>query len=171
MKIVEGYKTFRPPFDAAALVARLIDGLPARCGSGLHAIVLTDTASLSRSQRRGRAWSGQKKYHVGHVLGVYHPAWNGEPPWIELFMDKILAGQRLLTLPIIRELVVSRVLFHELGHHIHYTQEPMHRDREAIADQWQRRLGRRFFRTRYRLLFPLLLLLGRAESWFRRRAA
>lgn len=160
MEVVEIYKGHKPPFDAARIVRRLLSKVPPHLTAGIHSVVIRDSESLPRQRRRESIWSRNRKQHMDVILGLYHPRWKGELPWIELFLDRILEGQRPLALriPIIRELVLSRVLYHELGHHIHYVHDPIPGDREEVADYWQFRLGRRFFFRRYWYLVPFFHL-------------
>jgi hypothetical protein len=74
----------------------------------------------------------------------------------------------LLRFPIMRELVLSRVLFHELGHHIHLALEPVYADKEEIADYWQAALGRQFFRGRYWYAYPFFYLVHYGELLMQR---
>lgn len=50
----------------------------------------------------------------------------------------------------------SDVLYHEIGHHISKVHRPEHASRENVAENWSRKLWRRFIRQRYWYLFPLL---------------
>ena len=53
--------------------------------------------------------------------------------------------------------LLSPVLFHELGHHVH-TLRPEFRDKEDVAEKWQARLEADYFRKQYLLLRALVLL-------------
>jgi hypothetical protein len=170
MRVVEIYKSYQPPFDVSDTVQRLLDGVPERYQRGLHSVVVRNTDSLPRARRRAATWSGNRKYQMNDVLGMYHQAYGQDAPYIELFIDKILIGHRamLLRLPIMRELVLSRVLFHELGHHIHLALEPVYADKEEIADYWQAVLGRQFFRGRYWYAYPFFYLVHYSELLMQR---
>ncbi len=39
-----------------------------------------------------------------------------------------------LRIPLIREGKIADVLFHEIGHHIHFTCRPEYREKEDVAD-------------------------------------
>jgi len=75
------------------------------------------------------------------------------------FVDRIVEGTPLLLLriPIVRAVVFGRVLFHEVGHHIHKVMRPEHREPEHVADDWARRLGRIHIRRRHAVARALLL--------------
>ena len=87
--------------------------------------------------------------------GLYHQAWQGKQAWVEIFLDNVLerfenhwAGR----LGFLREAEISDVLFHEIGHHIHFTVRPEHREKEDVADVWKVRLGKVYLRQRRPLL-------------------
>jgi len=63
---------------------------------------------------------------------------------------------------------VGDTLYHEIGHHIHYTVRPEHREREDIADEWANKLNKKFVRRRYWYIYPLLFLLGKSFNVGRR---
>jgi hypothetical protein len=59
----------------------------------------------------------------------------------------------------------GKVLYHEIGHHIHTVVRPEHsREREDIADEWQERLWKYYARKRYWYLMPLLWILWRISQ-------
>ena len=66
------------------------------------------------------------------------PHANGSQPWIEIFVDNVLRGWEKgwwLKLGFLREGQIGDVLFHEIGHHIHYTVSPEYREKEDVADR------------------------------------
>ncbi len=73
-------------------------------------------------------------------------------------------------IPFFKNTVLANVLYHELGHHIHYTLRPEHRERENVADEWASRLGAHFVRKKYWYLRPLIYLNSRIVStkWFQK---
>jgi hypothetical protein len=67
-------------------------------------------------------------------------------------------------------MVLGEVLFHEIGHHIHYTQAPEFREREDVAEDWKKRLSKIYFRKRYwyfvtHRLHALSVLLANKEGF------
>jgi hypothetical protein len=52
--------------------------------------------------------------------------------------------------------VIGRVLFHELGHHIHLTTRPEFKEKEDVADDWSKRLMRNAVRRRHRFMRPFI---------------
>jgi hypothetical protein len=94
------------------------------------------------------------------TLGLYHHARHGEPAWIEIFVDRVLARWERglwLKLPLIRDFLLGPVLFHEIGHHIHANFRPEFREREDVADSWQAKLERIYYREHsfFRVITPL----------------
>lgn len=60
-------------------------------------------------------------------------------------------------IPLVREIEFADVLFHEVGHNIHYEKRPEHREKEDVAEDWGSRLIAGYVRRRYWFLTPLLL--------------
>jgi hypothetical protein len=103
--------------------------------------------------------------------GLYRQQWQGRPAWIQIFVDQTLKHWEKgwwLKIPVQRDILLSNVLFHELGHHIHATSHPEFREKEDVADDWGQKLAQHYLRGRYpllrmfvRLLRPLLLQLSK----------
>jgi hypothetical protein len=94
--------------------------------------------------------------------GLYHQAWNGNRAWIEIFVDNTLKHWEKgfsLRIPFIHEDLLGGVLFHEIGHHIHFAARPEYREKEDVADVWKIRLERIYFRQRFPLLRAFVRLL------------
>lgn len=149
--MIESYAGWLAPFDAVTVVRRLLRSVPHRYLAGLRSVVLSSTTALNRARRRQTTRSRGKKVLAATCRGLYHPSWRGEPAWIELFVDTIIEStpRPLLRLPPRRDLEIASVLFHELGHHIHDTHDPEHREAEVVAEAWCVRLSRAYFRRRY----------------------
>jgi len=162
VRVHEFYGNFVAPFDALTLTAKLLQYAPERYLVGLYAIVLTDISALPRYRRRAHARGG---YQVGtdYIRGLYH---HGEEPWIEIFVDRLIEHfpQSTWKLPVMRDLFVAEVVYHELGHHIHATHHPEYQDIEKVARRWSGKLTWRYLTRRYWYLYPFLLLL-RLAGW------
>lgn len=103
---------------------------------------------------------------IREARGLYHEKWQGEPAWIELFIDNILSRSAGLTwIGFLRDLLVGEVLAHEVGHHIHTTKAPEFKEREDVADEWGNRLLGRYLMRRYWYFFPLLAAGNRLCKW------
>jgi hypothetical protein len=66
-------------------------------------------------------------------------------------------GRNWLRLVIVRDIELSEVLYHEIGHHIHRVHKPLYEGKEDVADKWSRKLSSKFIRDRDWYLFPLVL--------------
>jgi hypothetical protein len=132
-------------------VQRLLESLPDGYCNGLGAIVLTRTDIARR--RKGRRSRANRN---GVPLGSYHRRWNGQPAWIELMVDQIVAGMhaKLAWPRMLREQQVARVLYHEIGHHLDATNRSVGRTGEHGAIAWERRLYRHHLQRRYGYLRP-----------------
>ena len=157
--IVESYRDYTPPIPVRAIVERLLARMPDKYKWGLKTIVLTDAASLSRSAGRGKLKSRNKRVHQRECLGMYMQKWKGEPAWIRLVVDNVLAeipwyAKRI---PIGRDAALGSVLYHEFGHHIHKTKKPEFKEKEDVADKWSDKLLVAYLRKQYWYFRPILM--------------
>ena len=161
IEICESYKEFSPPSWVHKSVTRLIEGVPKIYLNGLHSVTLTNIEGLNHSRGRQKIKSRKRKVAVRECRGLYHSQWQGKPAQIELFVDKIIHRWPVIVLkvPLFQDLLLAGILYHELGHHIHNTTAPEHREREDVAEDWQKKLGRHYFRQRYRWLKPFRVIL------------
>ena len=92
------------------------------------------------------------------MLGFYSQSWKGQPAYIELYVDKILAQAPglILYIPMVRFILIAHVLYHEIGHHLHKTKYPEFKEKEDVAEAWRKKLTKVAFRKRYRYIMPLL---------------
>jgi hypothetical protein len=143
------------------IVARLIDGLPAEYLVGIKTVLLTDAAGLNHEGRRAKTWARGKKVPIRQCRGLYHQASKGESAWIELFVDNIVMNSPsgFLRVPLLADMEFSEVLFHEIGHHIHKTRAPEFKEREDVAEVWEKRLRRIYISKRYWYLTPIAYVL------------
>jgi hypothetical protein len=147
------FSDYEPPFDAAPIVRRMLDSVPKKYLIGLQEVVLTNSSGLSRKRRETVLKSRRRKVRLDKTAGLYHAAFNGKPAWIEIFVDNTLRGWERswwLRIPLIREGKIADILFHEIGHHIHFTCRPEYREKEDVADVWKVRLQDNYNRQRFR---------------------
>jgi hypothetical protein len=171
VEVIEAYRDYTPPVDAAAIVQQLLRSVPDEYLIGLDSVVLINEAGLSRRDRVGKVWSRKRKFDKSSVLGRYHGRAGRCLPYIELRVDKIIRGLQgvPLHIPILRDIVFGHVLFHEVGHHIHRTLRPEHNEREDVADKWAGKLNVNFMRAKYWYALPLLIPAFKAYKFFRRK--
>jgi hypothetical protein len=151
-QIIVSFNGYEPPFDAASTAHRILDTVPSKYLTGLGAVVLTNSGALPTKRRNQTTKTRHRKVRMGKAAGVYHPAANGNRAWIEIFLDNALRGFEKgwwLRVPFVRESKLSDVLFHEIGHHIHYAIRPEYREREDVADVWKVRLQRNYHQQRF----------------------
>jgi hypothetical protein len=157
-KVIEAYSGYAPPFDVTRSVEQMIASVPSKYLVGLSEIILTNIGGLSRKMRKAATKSRGKKVKIARARGRYHPDWNNQPAWIEIFVDNTLRNWERgwwLKIRYLRESLIGDVLFHEIGHHIHFAVRPEYREREDVADVWKARLSRNYSRRAYRLLRAL----------------
>jgi hypothetical protein len=162
--IREDYQNYRPPAWVSRIVKQLLHSLADQHVAGLSAIVLTESALIRKG--RSRRVAG-KKYAMKECLGFYRRRWQGEPPAIFLIVDNIVGGKPPLCwrLPFSRDIFLGEVLFHEVGHHLNATVGSLAGGEEASAEEWERRLWRIHFRTKYWYLRPVIRPLRFVAGW------
>ena len=103
------------------------------------------------------------------TVGLYYSREGTDKARIELFVDNILVDWPtwLVGFRFFLDLVVGRVFFHEVGHHIQSVVEPRKGVADEIADSWRDRLLRAYLRSQYPLLLPFILLVERLTRWLR----
>ena len=161
MDIIEAYTNWEPPPRIRESVKNLLNAVPETYKAGLRTVVLANASGLTRRRKRQRAKSESGTFRVDETRGLYHGRSSSQPAWIEIFVDNMLDGWPLFILraPIMRDVVLLGTLYHEIGHHIESTQAPVHRGKEATAEDWMKRLGRSYFRKRYWYLRPFRPLI------------
>jgi len=125
---------------------------------GLKSVILTDSGSIGTGKTRRVAG---RKYDRNACRGFYHQQWRGQPAWIQLVADNIVADcpPSLLRVQFVRDQEVAETLYHEVGHHLHFSVGSAARGDEEAAEYWRRRLSRIHFRRRYWYLRPVFLVL------------
>jgi hypothetical protein len=161
--IYEDYASYTPPVWVRPTVARLLSSLPEMSHNGLASIVLTNSAHADDRYRR------QRRNRHGLIAGRYHPRTKGREPWVEILVDRTILpiDGGLSRFQWARDVAVARVLFHELGHHLHATIGSPGRGGEPSAEAWQRRLAGAHFRKRYWYLRPAAPALLRVVNLIR----
>jgi hypothetical protein len=159
--IREAYTEYQPPFDVVATVNRLLNGIPHKRFVGVKTVVLSSSQNLSKKVRNAKTNSRGKSYKLGECRGQYIAKSEAQPAWIEIWVDNTLRQwpRGFFHFSIFRDIAISAVLFHEIGHHIHTTQVPEHKEKEDVADSWMRKLKRYYYRRQYWYLTPMILVI------------
>ena len=160
VKVVDHFKHYTPPTDVRTITLRLLRHVPRQYLFGLGHVVLTNATALPRHRRRSKTWARGRKVSIARALGMYHAKTNTHLAWIEIFVDNntILQDKVMRRVPIFRDLALAEVLYHKVGHHIHTTLRPEHREPEDVADKWERILTALYFRKQYWYLMPIIYL-------------
>jgi hypothetical protein len=163
-RIVESYRDYKPPFDASKVVRILLKTVPEKYLRGLDCVVLVNQAFLPRRNKGSRVRSRKDAFGKLQVLGRYHFASHGKPPWIEVFVDRIISDihpRILIWIPPLRLICFAHVLYHEIGHHIHDFIRPEYAEKEGVAERWSTKLMESFLRKRYWYAMWPLILIGK----------
>jgi hypothetical protein len=157
-ELVEAYRDFEPPRNFKQVIETLLAYVPPKYLVGLKTIILTNSSALSRDRRRQKTWSRNHKVRLSECGGSYSRATKSSPAIIWLYVDNIVRGlPRWMTRPpMLRYMVPSDVLYHEIGHHIHAVHKPIHEQREDVAEEWTHKLWSHFLRKHYWYLLPVL---------------
>lgn len=158
------YRGAPPVANLERVVERMLSRLPTGYFAGFGTVSLRDWESLSKRERIKRKKAGPHK----ELLGTYFPPTAQDPAYIHLFIDTIFAGlpKTFSRIPPVRDILLGKVLYHELGHHLHRVIRPEHRDAELVAEEWRKRLLGEYFRREYWYLLPLFWPVA---IWARRR--
>jgi hypothetical protein len=164
--VLESYREFEPPENFRKTIETLLRYVPDEYLLGLRTIILTNRTALSKDQRRRKVWSHNRKILLADARGAYEYRSNSSPPTIWLYVDNICRTEPSWwrRVPLLRYMIPSDVLYHEIGHHIHATRNPVFEEPEAVAGDWTRKLWGRFLRRHYWYLFPIIWLFTRLAS-------
>jgi len=166
IEIKECYSV-KPFFNPKASVARLLKGIPEKYISGLATVIIRDSDSLNHERRRAKVFRLGKKVLIRESMGLYHEKYKGEPAWIEIFIDNVLPSYKdrpafklLIKFSFMQDVVISKALYHEIGHHINKAIIPEYGERERIADRWEGKLTGYYIMHKYPYLaIPLIVIL------------
>lgn len=158
VEIHENYKVLVPPAWFRPTVERLLMSLGPEHLGGLQSVVLADAAGIGRGKTRR---VGGRKYDRNSCRGFYNHQWRGQPAWIQLVTDNIVAGYptSLLRFQLVRDLVVAEILYHEVGHHLHEAVGSATRGGDEAAENWRKRLLKIHAQRRYQYLRPFVSVL------------
>ncbi len=158
LPIHESYRHYRADKGVRKSVARLLKSLPPGHLAGLESVVLTNSRAV-RKGRTGRV--AGRKYKARECLGFYNPASSTSGPWIELIVDNIIPPEIpwYMRWSFLYDMLLSKTLFHEVGHHLDDTIGSPARNGEKAADKWADVLRARYFRTHHRLFLWILRMV------------
>jgi hypothetical protein len=156
VRITETYNGYKPRVSVTKVVRRLLARVPDQCIRGLDCVVLTNLSGQPRRKRLGKTSSRGRRFPRARIAGLYHEKWQGQPPWIELYVDQILRSWPRWTLwvPFVRDVAIGLVLYHKLGHHVHLFLRPEYREKEDVADDLGKKFMIEFVRGEYWYLVP-----------------
>ena len=168
-RVIEAFQGYSPSFHVDCLIHEMLREVPSRLLWGLHSVVLTNAAALSRKERK-RKGLGHPRMALEKALAYYSQAWMGEPARIVILLDNIENQWSGLwwRFEFIRSWALSEIFLHEMGHHIHRVHRPEFADKENVAEEWSLKLSGRFLRNRYwylkAVLTPVALIVGLGQE-------
>lgn len=171
VKIHENYKNFTPNKAIKKSFERMINAIPSQKLKGLNSVVLTNNSAFNRKKKRRKTSSRQKKILLSNCRGWYTPGSYGQPGNIKIIVDKIqnYYPNWLFKFRFLTDMVLSSVLFHEIGHHIHLTQEPEFKCKESVAEKWNSQLSRKYFWKKYWYIIVFIYPFNPIIKWVRKR--
>lgn len=169
VKVREAYTKSRPSVDFRWAVGTIVDALQPKYLIGLEEIVLRDASGFTRQEMKQTTRSRGRKVLINECRGLYYARTPRQGAMIVLFIDNIIGKLPLwvFRVPLFRDILLARTLFHEIGHHIHSHMHPEYKDSEAVANHWRQTIRREYFRKRYWYLAPLVLPIRLAVITFR----
>jgi hypothetical protein len=172
----EEYGAYAPPIEWKPYVEDLLRVVPPRYLRGLAFVLLTDSESKSRAERRRTTRARGKKVSLKTALGFYCHASADGPAYIVIHVDQIAAYEnarrmplrrhgiryhlaRRMARPMLRRRELAHTLYHEIGHHIHKTQRPEFREPENVAEKYAWEFIRRLMLRRWYFFLAALLAI------------
>jgi hypothetical protein len=167
VKVVEAYVNYTPALNYGRMVERLLATVPEKYLNGLDSVVLFNMSGVPQRDKRGSIRRRKRRMKRAHAAGLYHPAWRGQKPWIQLFVDQIpLLPRPLRRIDPLCDLLLGSVFYHELGHHAH-TLRPEFKEKEDVADSWAGRFAANHIKKAYWYLHPPLKFVALIRRWVR----
>jgi len=168
IEIVQGYVQYEPQIDVRKMVRKALRIIPDHYLRGINCIVLTNSKALSRRQRRRALRSRKRSVPMSRVYGLYYPC-HGRRGEIVLFVDRIIGKLRKRPILLRQEIAfhsLSRVLFHEVGHHIDFTKQPSFGERETTAERYESEYQSQLFKSRLGFIFiAIVAACVRGTTW------
>jgi hypothetical protein len=160
-EILEAYRDYTPPVPAKRIVERLLKSLPETYLIGLKTVVLRNSEGLHHRERKKKLRHRKQKFALRDCPGYYVQKWHGNHASIEILVDQVVANTPAIILwfSVFQDMLFAFVLYHEVGHHIHISQRPEHKEKEDVAEKWSNRLTLRYLKRRYWYLFYSLYVL------------
>lgn len=151
IKIMESIN-FEPKY-LEEIITNLLTNIPSIYFQGINNVLLINSSDLNRSRRKSKTKSS-KNIKIVESYGLYHPKYKGQEPYIELFLDNIFKNyhKNVFKIPILKEILFAYTLFHEIGHHVHYSYKPERMNEEKIADEWAEYLTLQYITKRFWIL-------------------
>jgi len=154
--LIDNYKDYNPPSFIHDSIDRLLSGIPQKYLIGIKSIILTNSKALTSDDRK----SDNKKMKNGWMtLAFYSPAKKAKPSnisfskpaHISMYIDRILEKfpNYFLKLHFMQDVIIGAILYHEIGHHIHYSKIPEYQEREIVAKKWKKHLINRYLWKQY----------------------
>ena len=169
VRIIEEYHDWEPAVRVTPTVRRLLATIPVQYLRGLGHVVLTNFSGQNRARRRSATKARKRKVPLAGCGGLYHEVWKSQPAWIEIFVDNLPSREHRFAwrFPPLRDLAVARILYHELGHHLHVTRSLEFKEAEDVAESWQRQLTNLYFSQRHSFMTALGLwpIAFRIDLW------
>lgn len=158
VKVTESYVNYSPPLDYSAVAKRLLATVADKYLVGLDSVVLCNLSGQPRKIRTGTLPRRGRRIKRADVAGLYHRGLQDRKAWIQVFVDQVQMPRAFRWIPLLRDLALALVLYHELGHHAH-TIRPEYREKEDVADDWAHRFFDNHLRRAYWWLYPVLRLI------------
>jgi len=132
-QIVENYHDFEPPRQVRPIVEELLRAAPSQYLIGLKTILLTNQSALTRDQRRQKVSGRKGKSNLANARGAYYEATNSNHAYVLVLVDNCLKSWPTwaVRVPFLGSSVLSEVVYHEIGHHIHAVHRPIHDGEES----------------------------------------
>ena len=157
--IYKKYKTYIKTLN------KLLKYIPIKYFNKLKSIHVNLSSLLSHNEKRKKIGGKRNKVKLSDCLGYY------SFPKIVLFIDNIISNSSkyLMIIPLFKYLILSKTLYHELGHHVHKCIKPEYKEKEKNAEEYRIYFQILMFKKRYWYLFYLFIFIKKIFNIFHKK--
>jgi hypothetical protein len=161
MQIKEDYKNYIPPGNIRKDIEALLKPIESQFTKSICRITLRKSSELQIKKVGHETIEGKLYKTTSYILGNYNTSRNE----ITLYINNIFSifNKTELKIAPIRRYILSRTLYHEFAHHLHfcYFYRGPEDDAEKVAEDWAADASNFFMEKNYKYLLPIFNLYKR----------
>jgi hypothetical protein len=161
MQITEDYEDYIPPGNIQKDIEALLKPIESQFTKSICRITLRKSSELQIKKVGHETIEGKLYKTTSYILGNYNTSRNE----ITLYINNIFSifNKTELKIAPIRRYILSRTLYHEFAHHLHfcYFYRGPEDDAEKVAEDWAADASNFFMEKNYKYLLPIFNLYKR----------